>query len=46
MSGPGVAAVGGVADGEGLVAVAAHRLVVAGQLGQLGAGDVEVGAGQ
>ena len=41
MFGPGVAA--GVAEGDGLAAVAAHHLFVAGEPGQLGAGDVEVG---
>ena len=43
MPGPGVATVGGLADGDGLPAVLAHRLFVAHQPGHLAAGDVEVG---
>ncbi len=46
LLGPGVAAVGGVADGDGLVAVVAHRLFVTGELGQLGASHVQVGEDQ
>ena len=43
LPGPGVAAVGSVADRDGLLTVVAHLLLVGGEPGEVGAGDVEVG---